>query len=162
MICDEILSALDTVVASSILMLLHELRRTVATAYLFISHDLSTIGSISDRVIVLYAGRMCEVGPTRQVFAAPRHPYTAMLLSSIPELRQGWFDETLDRRQNAFDGSMARVPRDVGCPFRTRCPHRIVDLCDRVAPPARILPGNHVAYCHLDLTANATPVAASH
>ena len=147
-LCDEILSALDTVVAASILSLLRRLRNTVSTGFLFISHDLSTVASIADRVVVLYTGRVCEEGPTDEVFTRPRHPYTAMLLASIPELRPGWLEEVLQNRGKDFAKPAARVPQNVGCPFRSRCSVRIDGLCERTTPPAFIMPEGHVVHCH--------------
>jgi peptide/nickel transport system ATP-binding protein len=151
LLCDEILSALDTVVAASILDLIRALRKSASTAYLFISHDLSTVAAIADRVVVLYAGRICEEGRTRDIFAKPSHPYTAMLLASVPELRPGWLEEVLQKRGEETDGRATLAPHDTGCAFRNRCPLRVDGLCDHVTPPARSLPNGQIAYCHRPL-----------
>ena len=86
-LCDEVLSSLDTVVAASVLDLMRDLRRKFQVAYMFISHDLSTVATIADRVAVLYAGRVVDIGPTKQVFATPHHPYTSLLIASVPTLK---------------------------------------------------------------------------
>ncbi len=150
-LCDEILSSLDTIVAAQVLELMRDLRAKHDVAYLFISHDLATVATIADRVVVLYAGRVAEIGPTSSVFSPPHHPYTALLLSSVPALRQGWLEEVIATRPPTQAQTGTNVPRDIGCPFRTRCPMAIEGTCDRVAPPARRTPGGQVIYCHREL-----------
>jgi peptide/nickel transport system ATP-binding protein len=147
-LCDEILSSLDTIVASQVLALMRDLRVRHDVAYLFISHDLATVAAIADRVVVLYAGRICESGPAAAVFAAPAHPYTALLLASVPALRQGWLEEVLAARPSTARETGITVPRDRGCPFRNRCAFAIPERCDREPPPERRLAAGHVAYCH--------------
>jgi peptide/nickel transport system ATP-binding protein len=93
LICDEILSSLDTVVAASVLALLQRLKVRLDISFLFISHDLSTVAGMADRIFVLYSGTLVEEGWPEQVFLAPNHPYTAMLLACVPQLRQGWLEE---------------------------------------------------------------------
>ncbi len=92
-LCDEVTSALDTVVGEAVLDLLVEIQRDLNVAYVFISHDLGVIRSISDAVMVLQHGRVVEAGATEALLAAPQEPYTRLLLSSVPELRTGWLDE---------------------------------------------------------------------
>lgn len=151
-LCDEVLSSLDTVVAASVLELMRDLRERFEVAYLFISHDLSTVATIADRVAVLYAGRMVDIGPTDRVFAAPHHPYTALLISSVPALRQGWLEGVLESREaKGFAGFTGYMPRDVSCPFRNRCPMMIEGVCDREAPPARHAGDGHTIYCHREI-----------
>ena len=99
-LCDEVTSALDTVVGAAILELLVELRRELGVAYLFISHDISTVRSLCDDVMVLYQGQCVESGPCRQVLNTPQHDYTRRLIGSVPELRQGWL-ESLPQRSDA-------------------------------------------------------------
>ncbi|HHZ66639.1 MAG TPA: ABC transporter ATP-binding protein, partial [Alphaproteobacteria bacterium] len=94
-ICDEVTSALDSIVAKAILNLLQRLQNKLGVTYLFISHDLDTVANIADQVVVLYAGRVAEQGSKSAVFQPPFHPYTRLLLSSVPEMRQGWLEETL-------------------------------------------------------------------
>ncbi len=98
-LCDEVLSALDTVVAARVLELMKELRESQQMAYVFISHDLSTVASIADRVAVMYAGRIVDAGYTDDVFAPPHHPYTQLLINSVPVLRQGWLEEVITSRE---------------------------------------------------------------
>ncbi len=112
-ICDEVTSALDTIVAKAILDLLQRLQRELSLTYLFISHDIDTVASIADQVVVLYAGRIAEQGPKTAVFQPPFHPYTRLLLSSVPEMRQGWLEETLSTRD-----AKAGIARDVNIPER--------------------------------------------
>ncbi|WP_062111893.1 ABC transporter ATP-binding protein [Aureimonas sp. AU40] len=100
-LCDEVTSALDTVVAEAILDLLAELKRELAVSYVFISHDLGVVRAISDEVLVLQNGRIVESGPTETLLANPREDYTKLLLSSVPELRTGWLDEVNAKRQQA-------------------------------------------------------------
>jgi peptide/nickel transport system ATP-binding protein len=147
-LCDEILSSLDTIVAAQVLELMRSLKATHDVAYVFISHDLATVASIADRVVVLYAGRVCEIGPTAAVFSPPHHPYTALLLSSVPALRQGWLESVIAARPPTQAQTGVTTPRDVGCPFRTRCPLVIENICDRIAPPARHTPHGQTIYCH--------------
>jgi len=148
-LCDEVLSALDSVVAASILDLLRSLQRRLHVAYLFISHDLATVATIADRVVVLYSGRVCEIGPTDLVFDPPYHPYTELLLDSVTELRPGWLEEAIAR--HAGRPEPARPSRDAGCSFRHRCPMRIEGRCETQAPPARQIAEGHALYCHRTL-----------
>lgn len=150
-LCDEILSSLDTIVAAQVLELMRDLRAKHDVAYLFISHDLATVATIADRVVVLYAGRVAEAGPTASVFSPPHHPYTALLLSSVPALRQGWLEEVIATRPPTQAQTGTAVPKDIGCPFRTRCPVVVEGTCDRVAPPARRTPAGQTIYCHREL-----------
>ena len=98
-ICDEITSALDTVVAESILELLDELQERLGVAYVFISHDISTIARIADKVAVMRYGEVVEAGPTAEVLRPPHHDYTDLLLSSVPDLRVGWLEEVMEHRR---------------------------------------------------------------
>jgi peptide/nickel transport system ATP-binding protein len=134
-VCDEVTSALDSIVAKAILNLLQRLQNELGLTYIFISHDLDTVASIADQVVVLYAGRIAEQGPKSAVFQPPFHPYTRLLLSSVPEMRQGWLEETL-----ASQETQASIAREVkitekGCPFVERCPVAIDDVCAHDRPP---------------------------
>lgn len=152
-ICDEVLSSLDTLVATTILELLKDLKERLGVAYLFVSHDLATVATIADRVIVMYAGRICEQGPTREVFSPPHHPYTDLLISSVPELRTDWLTDVLKTREGVSAGR-GSFPVDDGCAFRTRCPMMIEGVCDTQTPPLRALTENtdHGVYCHHNVT----------
>jgi len=146
-ICDEVTSALDTIVAKNILNLLHRLQKEFNLTYLFISHDLDTVANIADEVVVLYAGRIAENGNKSAVFKPPFHPYTKLLLSSVPEMRQGWLEETLSSRE-----AKAGIAREVkiathGCPFAERCPVAIPKTCTRDIPPLQTVSSDHFFSC---------------
>lgn len=93
-LCDEVTSALDTVVGAAILDLMAELRRELGVAYMFISHDISTVRAICDDILVLYSGTMVDMGRRDAFRAAPFHPYTDLLIGSVPEMRAGWLEES--------------------------------------------------------------------
>jgi peptide/nickel transport system ATP-binding protein len=150
LLCDEVLSSLDTLVAQTILELLKELRRTSRVGYLFISHDLATVASLADRVAVLYAGTVCEEGPMSRVFAQPAHPYTATLLDAVPELRPGWLEEVTRLRSGRLE--MVRPPELEGCPFFARCGRAVPGTCDRLPPPVVTVAPGQTARCHRPLT----------
>ena len=149
-LCDEVLSSLDTVVAARVLELMKELREKHNVAYLFISHDLSTVASIADRVAVMYAGRVVDAGPTKEVFAPPHHPYTQLLINSVPALRQGWLEDVIATREASAGMRSTVMLHDRACPFRLRCPLVIDDLCATEPPPLRMLTGTHGVYCQHD------------
>lgn len=144
-LCDEITSALDTVVAAAVLDLLADLKRELGLSLMFISHDLSTVRSICDDVMILYAGQQMEMGSRAALAARPLHPYSDLLLASVPHLRTGWLD-ALPRRD---DGGEA-VPRPArqGCSFYPRCPVREPGVCDIVTPPVRSLSKGARILCH--------------
>jgi peptide/nickel transport system ATP-binding protein len=146
-ICDEVTSALDTIVAKAILDLLQRLQHELQLTYLFISHDLDTVASIADQVVVLYAGRVAEQGSKSAVFQPPFHPYTRLLLSSVPEMKQGWLEQTLATRE-----AKAGIAREVkitesGCPFVERCPEAIPELCVKDRPPLQTPASGHFFAC---------------
>lgn len=150
LICDEPVSALDVSVQAQILNLLEAMKRRYSLTLLFIAHDLAVVRNISDRVAVMYLGKICEVADSERLYAAPAHPYTELLLSSIP---------TVGRR--ASMGAGRDVPSPLappsGCRFRTRCP-RADDTCATTEPMLReIAPGQFVA-CHHPLS-DSVPAA---
>ncbi|MEM9140065.1 MAG: ABC transporter ATP-binding protein [Pseudomonadota bacterium] len=98
-ICDEVTSALDTIVGSNIIKLLRRLRDQLGVSYVFISHDLSTVASFADEIAVLYNGELVDFGPVDDVLSPPFHPYTELLITSVPEMRVGWLDETAEHQQ---------------------------------------------------------------
>jgi peptide/nickel transport system ATP-binding protein len=149
-LCDEVTSALDTVVAAAVLELLAELRKELGLSYIFISHDLSTVRSICDDVIVLYAGRKVEAGKGAALGQAPLHPYSDLLVSSIPELRTGWLDGLAREGGELERGATGLLSRAEGCPFVPRCPVRKLGLCDVSAPPLRHLAKGSDILCHRD------------
>jgi len=152
LLCDEVLSALDTVVGTAVLELMRSLQKKLGVAYLFISHDLATVATIADRVVVLYAGRVSEDGPTEKVFAPPYHPYTSLLISSVPELRCDWLDEILADRAVENNTKSTTTLVDCGCAFRNRCSYAVEGTCDTTSPPGRNVDGDHIIYCHLEST----------
>ena len=151
-LCDEVTSALDTVVGAAVIKLLKHLQDSLGNAYVFISHDLSTVASFADRIVVLYAGRVVEQGTTQEVLKPPYHPYTKLLLASVPELRQGWLEEVRSTKE-AISG-IARAVRitRTGCPFFERCPVAIDEVCNRIKPPTRTPSVDHVVACHRELS----------
>ena len=100
MLCDEVTSALDSIVGANVIKLLTALRDRTGVSFVFISHDLSTVASFADEIVVLYAGRVVEQGPTDEVLTPPFHPYTRLLISSVPEMRLGWLEETMKKTRN--------------------------------------------------------------
>ncbi|MGP6424098.1 ABC transporter ATP-binding protein [Pseudomonas pharyngis] len=148
-LCDEVTSALDTVVGAAILELLRDLRQQLGVSYLFISHDISTVRALCDDVVVMYSGHKVQAG-SRQSFAqAPFHPYTDLLIHSVPELRQGWL-ETCGTTCGELPpiGPKANVAEL--CTFLNRCPVRVDGLCNRTAPNRRIIDGGSEILCHHD------------
>ncbi len=151
-LCDEVTSALDTVVAAGVIELLKSLKDKLGVAYMFISHDLSTVASFADEVVVLYAGRVVEKGPSNVVFSPPFHPYTKLLLSSVPEMRQGWLEGVADTSEAKAASAGSVVIGAKGCPFANRCTHVIAGTCDVATPPIRMLAGELEIACHLPIT----------
>jgi peptide/nickel transport system ATP-binding protein len=151
-LCDEVTSALDTVVAAAILELIAEVRRELGLACLFISHDISTVRAICDEVVVLYSGQIVESGSRNAMRAPPFHPYTGLLVASVPEMRPGW----LERVQVAEPLRMGPVA-DAGspseaamlCPFLARCPQRIDGTCNVLPPPRTVSATGKEILCHL-------------
>jgi peptide/nickel transport system ATP-binding protein len=147
-LCDEVTSALDTVVGAAVLDLLAELRRELQVSYLFISHDISTVRAVCDEVLVLYAGCKVDSGSRKALAAPPFHPYADLLISSVPELRTGWLDSLPTRLAvEAPAPGQAKPPAGL-CPFLDRCAVRIAGVCERTPPPRRALGGGKEILCH--------------
>ena len=146
-VCDEPVSALDVSVQAAILNLLGDLQARAHTAYLFISHDMSVVRYLADRVAVVYLGKIAEIGPVERVFAPPWHPYTEALLSAIPVPDPD--AEVTPIRLEGPVPSAANPPS--GCVFHTRCPRKIGAICEQQTPPARQGPDGHTIVCHIPL-----------
>lgn len=138
-LCDEVTSALDTVVGAAVLDLLAELQRELGLSYMFISHDLSTVRSICDEVMILYAGQMMEMGSRGTLGIAPLHPYSDLLVASVPELRTGWLDGLDPTRLAEAAGGVAGPAGTQACTFFPRCAVRIPGRCDTDPTPLRTL-----------------------
>ncbi|WP_232464979.1 ABC transporter ATP-binding protein [Bordetella genomosp. 8] len=161
LILDESVSALDKSVEAQVLNLLRELKRELGLTYLFISHDLNVVQYISDRVLVMYLGRVVESGPVARIYTATRHPYTAALLASRP---------SMDPRRRVAKPPLSGDPPNpinppTGCRFRTRCP-RARQRCAEEMPVLALAPddGGHLAACHYPLLpgeAQVDPAAAA-
>lgn len=147
-LCDEVTSALDTVVGAAILDLLAELRRELGVSYMFISHDISTVRAICDDVVVLYGGQCVEAGQRDVLAAPPYHPYTGLLVDSVPALQPGWLDARLTMTGTVLPplGPSAEVPEL--CAFRARCPVRIDGACNLTPPTMKRLPTGAQILCH--------------
>jgi peptide/nickel transport system ATP-binding protein len=145
-ICDEPTSALDVSVQATVLNVLAELREREGLSYIFISHDLSVVAHISDRIAVMYSGRIVEIGAVADILSPPYHPYTEALLSAIPD-------------PDPIRKSVGRIvlPAEVlqiergssGCPFNSRCPRRIGTICDVEPPPTQLVAPGHTIACHI-------------
>ena len=145
-VCDEPTSALDVSVQAAILNLLTDLQQREDVSYLFISHDLGVVRYLSDRIAVLYLGRVMELGPADQVFNAPHHPYTEALLSAVPTL-----DET-DMERIKLEGEIpSAADPPSGCVFHTRCPRKIGAICEETEPELRQEEAGHGIRCHIPL-----------
>ena len=144
-LCDEVTSSLDVSVQAAVLELLAELQADQATTYIFVSHDLAVVRAVADRVAVLYQGRLCEIGPSENVYSLPSHPYTEMLLGAVLE-------PDPDIRPNLVAEDIVELsPLPSGCPFQRRCSRRIGEICDREVPPWRSTELGHAIACHIPL-----------
>ncbi|MCB1390448.1 MAG: ABC transporter ATP-binding protein, partial [Rhodobacteraceae bacterium] len=158
-IADEPVSALDVSVQAAVTQLLMDIQREHRTTLLFISHDLSIVRYLSDRVLVMYLGHVVELGTTDQVFAPPYHPYTEALLSAVPIA-----DTKIAKKRIVLEGDIpSAVNPPPGCPFQTRCRWKSQvpgNLCETEMPPLRDLGDSHQVKCHLaaDILARMEPV----
>ncbi len=158
-VADEPVSALDVSVQAAVTDLLMDIQRESRTTMLFISHDLSIVRYLSDRVMVMYLGHVVEMGETDAVFEPPYHPYTEALLSAAPIA-----DTSVVKKRILLQGDIpSALNPPPGCPFQTRCPrkHQVPgDLCETVVPPMRRFAGGHQIKCHLpdDVLATMEPI----
>lgn len=158
-ICDEPVSALDVSVQAQILNLMEDMKVRYGLTLIFIAHDLAVVKNVSDRVAVMYLGKMCEVGAPEDLYSSPAHPYTAALLASIPVPDP----DAPQARTGATLGGELPSPLDPpsGCRFRTRCP-RAQDRCAQDEPQIREVAPDHYVACHFPLEASVTPSPTRH
>lgn len=146
-ICDEPISALDVSIQAQIVNMLSDLKRDTGLAYLFITHDLSMLRHIADRIGVMYLGKLVEIAPCDALHEAPRHPYTQLLWSAIPVP-----DPSIQRDDRAETGEVpSPMNLPSGCRFRNRCP-RASELCARIEPKLELAADGHAVACHHPLS----------
>ncbi len=144
-ICDEPISSLDVSVQAGIINLLIELQKEHDISYLFIGHDLNVIRHISNRIVVMYMGKICEVGTSNELFQPPYHPYTEALLSAIPVL-----ESNVVVRKVRLEGAVpSPVNPGPGCRFHTRCKGKMGEICVTTPPPEIKVSRGHLIYCHI-------------
>ncbi len=143
LIADEAVSALDVSVQAQVIRLFARLRSELGLTLIFVSHQLATVAQLCERIVIMYRGRIVEVGPTEEIFSRPRHGYTAALIEAHPGGRR--------MRERALGPSAAAIAPaldDPGCPFRHRCAYA-AEICARETPPAVAVGDAHVAHCHV-------------
>ncbi len=142
-LCDEVTSALDVSVQAAVLDLLDQLKVERGTTYVFVSHDLAVVRALSDRVAMLYQGRLCEIGPAADVYALPSHPYTEALLGAVLE-------PDPDHQPRLVADDMTELsPPAKGCPFQRRCRRKVGAICDDETPPWQSTENGHAIRCHI-------------
>ena len=157
-VLDEPVSALDVSVQAQIINLLDDLQDDFGLTYLFVAHDLSVVRHVSNRIAVMYLGKLMEVSPAEELYIKPIHPYTVALLAAvpIPDPR-----ENRSRERIVVSGEPpSPIDPPAGCVFHTRCPHA-TELCRTVEPPLTEYPGGHLAACHHPRNVSADEIAAA-
>lgn len=143
-VCDEAVSALDVSIQAQIINLLKKLQKDLGLTYIFIAHDLSVVKHISDRIIVMYLGKIMEIGDYNQVYNNPHHPYTKALLSAIPAS-----SPRIIKKKDLLEGDLpSPLNPPTGCVFNTRC-SKAMDICRRKAPKYVEVENGHCTACHL-------------
>jgi len=147
LVCDEAIAALDVSIQAQVINLFMRLREDLNLTYLFISHDLGVVEHLSDRVVIMYLGRVVETAPTEELFERPNHPYTVALLGEVPRI---------DNRGRSFTPVKGEIPSPLdppsGCHFHPRCPHAM-ERCRAEQPKLREIAPGRVSACHLNDTA---------
>lgn len=146
-LCDEPVSSLDVSVQAAVLNLLMAIQNEHKSTLLFIAHDLSVVRFICDHIVVMYLGKICEIGPAERVYSPPYHPYTEALLSAVPIP-----DPNVEQRRIRLSGrvpSALNPPR--GCRFHTRCPRKLGEICETTSPECREASNGHRIFCHIPL-----------
>ena len=146
LVCDESVAALDVSIQAQVLNLFMDLRERRGLTYLFISHDLGVIEHLTERVAIMYLGRLVEVGPTADIFREPGHPYTRALLEEAPRIGRG--HRTYHPLKGEIPSPLNPPP---GCHFHTRCPHAM-DICRQQRPELKTIAAGRIAACHLNDT----------
>ena len=143
-VCDEPVSALDVSIQAQVINMLEKLQQDEGITYLFIAHDLSVVRHISNRIAVLYLGRLVELADSNELYKHPQHPYTKMLLSAIPIPDP---DKSAQRKRVVLEGEIpSPLNPPSGCPFRTRCPHQ-TKRCAEAFPTLKEVAPGHFAAC---------------
>jgi peptide/nickel transport system ATP-binding protein len=146
-VCDEPVSSLDVSVQCSVLNTLLDIQEAYGTSLLFISHDLSMVRYLCDFLVVMYLGKVAEMGPTVELFAPPYHPYTEALLSAVPVP-----NPTVQQQRIRLEGPVpSALEPPTGCRFHTRCPRKVGEICETAEPPARTDKLGHNIHCHIPL-----------
>ena len=155
-VCDEAVAALDVSIRAQVLNLLKDIQADAGVSYLFISHDLSTLRFMADRIAIMYVGRLVEYGTSRQVFSQPQHPYTRALIAAVPDVAAG----AAQARAKVTGEPPDPASPPPGCPFHPRCPAAI-DICRSVRPELRLKAGGQLAACHVAPDASGIQPASS-
>jgi oligopeptide/dipeptide ABC transporter ATP-binding protein len=144
-VCDEPVSALDVSIQAQVINLLKELQEEFGLTYLFIAHDLSVVHHVSDKVAIMYLGKIVEEGPTEVVFADSAHPYTQALMAAVPTV-----DKAARKERIILEGNVpSPINPPSGCPFHTRCFMRMGEICEQVTPEFKWVAENHRVACHM-------------